>query len=304
MPHLAYNIPFKTSFFSLVFLWLFLYNSSINQAQIQCTAQDKTLVLEKLTYFKSLKQFDELTINETAVKVGKSFLGTEYVAKTLDINENGEELVINLHGLDCTTFLENVLVFSRLIKQGKYEFEDYVRELELVRYRDGKVENYNSRLHYFSDWLYENEQKGLIKQKSKTIAQTPFKNDLNFMTNNRDKYVQLGNEVNYEELKSTEKTFTSRNYYYIPKEVIKDHEKEIKNGDLIAITTNIKGLDIVHVGFAIHQNGRLHLLHASSKQKKVVISTKPLHDYLAPTKYQTGIMVAEILSPRPVHLEK
>ncbi|MBX2841571.1 MAG: DUF1460 domain-containing protein [Flammeovirgaceae bacterium] len=293
--------PFISIIFSkniFVILSGFLLFSSNVFSQIQCTAQDKNLVLEKLAYFKSLKQFEELNINETAVKVGKSFLGIEYVAKTLEINENGEDLVVNLHGLDCTTFLENVVVFSRLIKQDKLEFEDYVKALELLRYRNGKIDNYNSRLHYFSDWLYENEQKGLIEQKSKSIANQPFKNELHFMTNNRDKYVQLGDEENYLNLKSTEKSFTKRNYFFIPKEHIEDYESEIKSGDLIAITTNIKGLDIVHVGIAIHQNGRLHLMHASSKQKKVVISEKPLSEYLAPTKYQTGIMVAEILSPQ------
>jgi len=47
-------------------------------------------------------------MGNTVVAIGKSFLGTPYVAKTLEIGET-EALVINFQGLDCTTFIENVL---------------------------------------------------------------------------------------------------------------------------------------------------------------------------------------------------
>ena len=36
------------------------------------------------------------------------------------------------------------------------------------------------------------------------------------------------------------------------------------NGDIIAITTKMPGLDIAHVGIAEYKEGKLHLLHASS----------------------------------------
>jgi len=49
-------------------------------------------------------------IGDVIVEIGKSFIGTEYVAHTLEKGKK-ESLVINLTGLDCTTFLENCLVF-------------------------------------------------------------------------------------------------------------------------------------------------------------------------------------------------
>lgn len=48
---------------------------------------------------------------------------------------------------------------------------------------------------------------------------------------------------------------------------------------------------MVHVGFAVEKNGRMHLLHASSVSKKVEISAKPIHEYLQTSKSQSGIMV-------------
>ncbi|WP_373397222.1 N-acetylmuramoyl-L-alanine amidase-like domain-containing protein [Algoriphagus halophilus] len=74
-------------------------------------------------------------------------------------------------------------------------------------------------------------------------------------------------------------------------------EKEIQSGDLIAITTSMSNLDVVHTGFAIEKNGRIHLLHASSKNQEVEISEKPLSDYLAGNKSQSGIMVARLVAP-------
>ncbi|WP_332911570.1 N-acetylmuramoyl-L-alanine amidase-like domain-containing protein [Algoriphagus boritolerans] len=72
-------------------------------------------------------------------------------------------------------------------------------------------------------------------------------------------------------------------------------EKNIQPGDLIAITTSMKNLDIVHVGFAIEKNGRIHLMHAGTGNMQVEISDKPLSDYLKANKSQSGIMVCRLL---------
>lgn len=63
---------------------------------------------------------------------------------------------------------------------------------------------------------------------------------------------------------------------YIPKTSlnVSSEELDIKNGDIIAITTNIKGLDVVHTGFACWVDGKLHLLHASSVMKKVILDSQ------------------------------
>ena len=65
----------------------------------------------------------------------------------------------------------------------------------------------------------------------------------------------------------------------------------IMDGDIIAITTKLPGLDIAHVGIAEYRNGKLHLLHASSTLGKVVVSDTPLSHMLNNNKSWTGIRV-------------
>ncbi|PJC60312.1 MAG: DUF1460 domain-containing protein, partial [Ignavibacteria bacterium CG_4_9_14_0_2_um_filter_37_13] len=69
-------------------------------------------------------------------------------------------------------------------------------------------------------------------------------------------------------------------------------ESQIHNGDLIAITTNLEGLDIGHVGVALKMDdGRIHFMHAPLVGAKVQISELPLGGYLAKVKKHTGIIV-------------
>jgi hypothetical protein len=70
----------------------------------------------------------------------------------------------------------------------------------------------------------------------------------------------------------------------------------IRSGDIIALTTSIKGLDITHTGIATREaDGRIHLLHASTGSMEVEVSKLPLTDYLKDIKNNTGIMVARPL---------
>ncbi|WP_368149777.1 N-acetylmuramoyl-L-alanine amidase-like domain-containing protein, partial [Bacteroides faecis] len=71
----------------------------------------------------------------------------------------------------------------------------------------------------------------------------------------------------------------------------------IMDGDVIAITTKLPGLDIAHVGIANFVNGKLHLLHASSTLGKVVLSEEPLSQMLNNNKSWTGIRVVRMSHP-------
>lgn len=244
---------------------------------------------------KSLK---DKPINEVIVEIGKSFLGTEYVAHTLE-KDGDENLVINLTELDCTTFLENALTFSRCIKKNKTSFEDYQNELTFIRYRDGKIDKYPSRLHYFSDWIFNNQQKGIVKDITKEIGGKSIKFNLNFMSENPKYYKQLTENPKFIPLiKNQEKEINLRQYYYIPEDDIEKLESKIQNGDLIALTTSDKGLDIGHVGIAVKMNnGRIHFMHAPLAGSKVQITETPLSDYVKKIKKHTGIIVLRVLEP-------
>ena len=71
-------------------------------------------------------------------------------------------------------------------------------------------------------------------------------------------------------------------------------EDRIEDGDIIAVTSNVEGLDVQHVGLAARVKNRIHLLHASSSEGKVVLSKKTLYRYLMQSRTRSGIMVARI----------
>ena len=263
-------------------------------AQTYCTEENQTLCESTLDKFAD-KDWEDLPVNEVAIRVARNFLGTPYVAKTLEI-PGEEKLVIDLQGLDCTTFLENVVVFSRLIKKQELDFDSFQEELAFLRYRDGEQGAYPTRLHYFSDWIYENAQKGIIEDVTRKVGGVAYENKLNFMSTHPAAYRQLSENADFvKAIAENESEISGREYHYLPKATVAQHESKIQSGDLIAITTGIAGLDIVHVGFALRQNGRIHLFHASTGSNKVEISEKPLADYLAGNKSQSGIMVCRLL---------
>lgn len=237
------------------------------------------------------KGLSELPAGDVIVEIGKSFLGVDYEAFTLE--KPGEEsLVVNLRGLDCTTFLENSLVFARLIKQGKNGFEAYLAELQYIRYRGGRIDGYPSRLHYFTDWIHDNQSKGIVMDITKETGGVTYNKKVSFMSENQNLYKQIkGNLENLKAIKETENEINSRQHYYIPKKDVSIAEKKIKNGDLIAITSSVNGLDINHVGIAVEINGRIHFMHAPQVGAKVQITDVPLDKYLAGIKKHTGIMV-------------
>ncbi|NQU51136.1 MAG: DUF1460 domain-containing protein [Bacteroidetes bacterium] len=228
------------------------------------------------------------------VKVGSYFKETPYVAHTIETDE--EQLVINLRELDCTTFAENCLAISNTIKSKEHSFEKFAAELQKIRYRNGKLDGYPSRLHYFSDWIYDNNQKEITNSVSKEIAKTAYPNKVNFMSTHPDSYDQLKENSEFVEILANQETqISERETYYIPENKIAELENKLMDGDIVGITTGIKGLDISHVGILIRKAGRIHLMHASSKAEKVIVSEETLEEYLLNSKSATGIMVARPL---------
>jgi hypothetical protein len=266
---------------------------TIQAQEIICSAKDKEIFTTRITTLKK-EYTPKTTFGETMVFVGKTFLGTPYAAKTLEIGSK-ESLVINFQGLDCTTFVENVLVLSLMLKNDKDDFDTYTAYLEKIRYKNGKLDGYASRLHYFSEWITNNEQKGILKNITGDIGGIEIEKDINFMSTHRKLYPFLKDDKNFEGIQQSEINISQSSVCFLTKDQIKENEASMMSGDIIALTTSIKGLDITHTGIAIREeDGRIHLLHASSRGQ-VEISTLPLVDYLKKIKNNTGIIVNRVL---------
>ena len=228
----------------------------------------------------------------------KQMLDVPYVAGTLDNNEE-EQLVVRTDALDCTTFVEMVLALCIADKRGERSFEGFKKALTDVRYRDGILNGYTSRLHYFSDWIRNNEQMGFVKECTYETAESkPKELWLDFMTTHVDSYLPMKNNPEFvKEIATHEKDWQGTVAFYIPKEKLNLSPDEliIKNGDVLAITTNIKGLDVLHVGFAFWRGEKLHLLHASSVVKKVIEDFLSLYEYSKNKKAHTGVRAIRLV---------
>jgi hypothetical protein len=255
------------------------------------------LICEKKFNLAADMNLHEKPISEVVVAMGKSFIGTEYAANTID-TPGTEHLMVNLQTLDCVTFYENSLVLARCIKKNTRSFDDFKKELQFIRYRGGVLNGYPSRLHYTSDYFFDNEQKFVLKDVTKILGGVPFRKKINFMSTHPDSYLQLKNSPEYvREIRKREDEMNTRTMYYIPKANVKKIASKVNNGDIIGVTTTINGLDCSHTGIAVWQKGRLHLLHAPLPGSKVQITELPLWEYLAKIKKDTGILVARPVEP-------
>lgn len=261
--------------------------------QITCSPLDKQAFENKAIEIDGLV---EKEYGHTLVAVGKTFLGTPYLAKTLEIGDT-ETVVINFQGLDCTTFVENVLALGMMLDIGKSDFDLFAKNIETVRYKNGKVNGYGSRLHYFTDWVRNNATKGLVQDITPGIGGIEVKKEINFMGKHRDLYPFLADDANFAKIRATEKELAQETFCYLPNEQIEANEHLIQPGDIIALVTNILGLDVTHTGFATREkDGRIHLMHASTGSMQVEVSELPLVDYLKQIKNNLGITVARPLN--------
>ena len=222
----------------------------------------------------------------------KQMLGVPYVAGTLDGNEE-EKLVFHVDQLDCTTLVETVLALCIADKRGERNFSGFKKALVDVRYRGGVLDGYASRLHYFSDWIRDNERMGFVKEcTSDTSCSQPKKLWLDFMTTHVDSYLPMKKDRSLVcQMASIEKSWQGVDVSYISKDKLNlsPEELKIKDGDILAIVTNIKGLDVVHVGFAFWKDNQLYLLHASSVAKKVIEDSQSLYEYTQNKKAHIGV---------------
>jgi hypothetical protein len=251
-------------------------------------------VFEELIGFLEKKSPSAKLPGQLMLEIGKLFAGTPYMAGTLEVGGT-ESLVVNLRKLDCVTFVENVVAIIWFLRSRERSFESFQRLLQKIRYRRGRLQGYSSRLHYFSDWIHDNQKKGILKDVTREIGGRPFRKTINFMTTHPELYPPLKNAANFRSMKSVEERISRRPLFFIPKKDLGRFEDRICNGDLIAITTNTEGLDVQHVGLAARVKNRIHLLHASKAEGKVVLSTKTLYRYLMQNRSCSGIMVARLV---------
>ena len=268
-------------------------SSSLSSLTVTVDAGDRSVYDRYQCEMQAEKQ---LSVGERMVKSALFFLETPYVGGTLE--KEPEELVVNLREFDCSTLVENVLALSLTQQMGECSFDSFCRQLQKIRYRGEVIEDYTDRLHYMSDWIYENEQKGRVKDMTHELGGVAWPLHLSFVSTHPDSYKPLKNHPQrVKRMAQIEQQINARPHYYIPKQSIDSCSAGIQNGDIVCFVTSIKGLDVTHVGIAYWQKGELTFIHASSVAKKVVVQKGSLRAYTEQNKSCKGILVVRPLPP-------
>ncbi len=228
-------------------------------------------------------------------ELGRLFLAKPYKAGTLD-GPGRERLAVNLDEFDCTTFVESVLALAMYARGGNPSLSEFRKNLKFIRYRQGQISGYASRLHYFSDWLQDNQKKKVLVDVTRLLGGKPVRKKINFMTTHRDLYAALKNQKTFETMLQIEKSLSRKTFDVIASGRVSAIEAKIQNGDIIAFASDDEGLDVAHVGFALRQGKSLRLMHASVKEGAVVVSAKTLAAYLKANKKFSGILVSRIFN--------
>ena len=230
------------------------------------------------------------SMGEIVQQVARQFLGSQYQAGLLDKSPY-ETLIISLAQFDCMLFIETVLAIAANINSQKYGYQAFSERIENQRYWNGKMNGYCSRLHYFSDWIEDNQRRGNIKNITSQLGGVNTVKKLNFMTTHRSSYPNLvKSDANFKCITSVEASLSDR-FNYIPTKNIKQAYSKLQPGDIVGVATNIAGLDFTHTGLVYRQpDGKIGLIHASPAGKVVI--APDLQTYVSKVNNAIGIVVS------------
>ncbi|MDL2323433.1 DUF1460 domain-containing protein [Bacteroidales bacterium OttesenSCG-928-A17] len=277
-------------------LWfIFLIFPLSLQAQVSSDWVKDTEILNRY-----LSSVSKMPVDSAIFQSALFFLNSPYESGILE-GEEEETLIVDLRSFDCVTFVESCLALSRCLQYSSPDMDYFERELRAIRYRNGQIDGYTSRLHYTSDWIYDNAVMGIIEDITHALGGHRVHQNTSFMTENYTKYPVLKEDPSLVgTMREIEQRINSRNYFYVPKSEIALRQSEIKNGDIVCFTTSVPGLDISHLGIAYHYKNQLTFIHASSRAGKVIINPESLEDYCKKIKSTTGIMVLRALHFNPL----
>lgn len=240
---------------------------------------------EKITLGKWSKAgIDEMLLEASGIGdtgsriafLSRHFLDTPYEGSTLIGGpDTPEELVINLTGFDCFTFIDCIEAM-RLAST----FGEFIKHLREVRYKDGIVA-YVKRNHFFTDWREFNGR--FVRDVTALIGGIKTRQGTKMLNLRSDGTLFLTGIVP-----------RTRILDYIPSASVNpDVIENLHSGDYVGIYTDTDGLDVSHVGIVIKEKDATCLRHASSASVSLKVVDQLFSDYI---KDKPGALV---LRPLP-----
>ncbi len=281
--------------FSFIFLVSTLLLSLIN-SNLNAQERDSLLFNDIIKSITSTQNKDK-SIPDKIIITAKSRLNTPYVAGTLE--QVPERLVVNIAETDCILFVESCLALALTSNLENPSFSNFKKILQELRYRDGVIDGYTSRLHYTSEWIDQAEESGILKEVTKSLGGVEFNENFSFISTHPELYKQIsGNKKEIEKIKNCENNLNNYHYFYIPKDKIESTQSMLENGDFVCFNTSIDGLDISHIGIVYKDDNRVTFIHASLGGKKVLIEPGDIAQYVNKNSKTDGIRVVRVQNNR------
>ena len=226
---------------------------------------------------------------QTVASLAQSFLGTPYVAFSLD--EGGaERLRVDLTRFDCMLLVEQLLALA-----VSSDWPSFVATTQTMRYEAGRVD-YCSRHHYFQSWAASAADQGWVEDVTDQVAghQRRVLN-LTYMSDHPSLYSPLQTPSTLRCIQEKERRLTIEQIY-LPNDGLELASRSFQNGDLFAIATSVPGLDVTHMGVVVSDADGVSAIHAVPG--KGVIRSHPFAAYVRSVPASIGVVVLRPRSTR------
>jgi hypothetical protein len=226
-------------------------------------------VLAELNQAAKTQKIAQKPIGDIMQWTALQLLGKPYEAALLD-RTVPEYLYISLNGTDCMLFIEEVFAYSNMLKHKQQSLDNLTSGIRDIRYH-GEV-SYCNRNHYYKDWALHNISNGLFIDVAKGLTNQYSNYPVDVLSQRIAKLPEHVADVAC--IKAREDYINSQKLGFISLKELPKYLSKIKAGDLIGIvrTPNGRADSVYHLGVAYIHDGKVGMIHASSKHKKVVIA--------------------------------
>lgn len=233
---------------------------------------------------------------DLVARAGLVRLGTPYLDRPQE--DVPETLVIELDTLQCLSLVESTLALARCTWLATRDAACFQREVQGLRYRDGAIDGYASRLHYFADWADDNIRRGNVAELTREAGGRPARVPMDFMTRHPQRYPALAHPEVRAAIRAVETRLSSAEFAWVDKPAVAKAQSVVEPGDILAFVTSKPGLFVSHTALAVDTAaGKDRVLHASSHHKKVIVTPGDVASYVNRRADRLGVMILRPMPP-------
>jgi hypothetical protein len=238
------------------------------------------------------ESFGDLVVRAASLQIGRAYYDAPQTA-------GPEVLRIELKTLQCVSLVESSLAVARCVWRDDPGTACFLKEVEASRYRGGAMAGYDSRLHYFTDWIEDNARRGRLKLLGAEVGAISVSQTFSFMSEHPAQYPALGEASIMGEIKRLEAQLSAEPHLVLDRADLATAQSRLENGDVIGLVSDkYPGMVIIHTGLVyVGKNGKRQLLHAAAWHKRVLITASDIANYINRRPERLGLMVARPLPP-------